>query len=298
MKAGGVPVGERKIQDNLLKEIVEGVDVFAFLSVQDLLSHIYNEMKKAMPRYSYRAFSRELGFGESNYLHLICTHKRQLSPRSAQQVVAHLGLHNERRTWFLSLVAHTAARDNAQRTAGFQKAYEARQKTIENELTRDEMEFFDKWYHPVIREIVGRSEFSPEPRWIAANVRPKITPEQAKNSLELLLRLGYIEATEEGSFRQTHSHIRVPAGANSLAIHKYHQEMLQLAQRSLSEVDSYERDLSALTVLLSKDQIADVKEILKEARKKIVSLSEQRTAESEVYQMNMQLFPVTGSGRQ
>ena len=90
---------ERKNTTKGVKEIVEEIDVFAFLSVQHLLSHIYEELKKHLPRYSYRSFSADLGFGETNYLHLICTHKRQLSLRSAQQVASHLGLHAERRTY-------------------------------------------------------------------------------------------------------------------------------------------------------------------------------------------------------
>ncbi|MFZ9519647.1 MAG: TIGR02147 family protein [Silvanigrellaceae bacterium] len=288
---------ERKPKTKSLKEIVDEIDVFAFLSVQDLLSHAYEELKKQLPRYSYRAFSRDLGFGETNYLHLICTHKRQLSLRSAQQVASHLGLHNERRTWFLSLVEHTAGRHNAQRAEGIKKAFEVRQKTLGNDLTRDEMEFFGRWFHPVVRELIARSDFSPDPKWICQRVRPRITPDQAKQSLELQIRLGYVEVVQDNQHRLTHSHIRVPEGVNNLAIHKYHQEMLQLSERSLSEVDAAERDLSALTVKLSAEQIPEIKNILREARRKIVALSDTNTADADIFQLNMQLFPVTGNGK-
>ena len=288
---------ERKNTTKGVKEIVEEIDVFAFLSVQHLLSHIYEELKKQLPRYSYRSFSADLGFGETNYLHLICTHKRQLSLRSAQQVASHLGLHAERRTWFLSLVEHTAGRHNAQRAEGIKKAFEVRQKTLGNDLTRDEMEFFGKWYHPVVRELVARADFSPDPKWICQRVRPKITPDQAKQSLELQIRLGYVEVTQGLKYKLTHTHIRVPEGVNNLAIHKYHQEMLQLSERSLSEVDAAERDLSALTVKLNAEQIAEVKKILREARRKIAELGETNGTEENIFQLNMQLFPVTGNGK-
>jgi uncharacterized protein (TIGR02147 family) len=290
---------ERKIPEKSFKEIVDSVDVFSFMSVQDLLSHIYNELKKHLPRYSYRSFSSDLGFGETNYLHLICTQKRQLSVRSAQQVVSRLGLHAERRTWFLSLVEHTAGRHTAQRAEGIRKAYKARQRTIDNTLTRDEMEFFGSWYHPVIRELVGRKDFSAEPRWICQRLRPKITLEQARQSIELLLRLGTIELRDDGTYQITDTHIHVPEGVNHLTIHKYHQEMLHLSERSLSEVDASERDLSAVTVLLSKSQVAEVKALLRETRKKILALSEksEHAEDKQIYQMNMQLFPVTGQGR-
>jgi len=287
-------MGEKRIQENLLKELVASIDVFSFLSVQELLQHIYAELKKRLPRYSYRAFSHDLGFGETNYLHLICTQKRPLSMRSAQQVVNHLGLHAERRTWFLSLVAHNGARDVATRTEGINKAFEVRQRCIENDLTRDEMEFFGKWYHPVVRELVGREDFKPEPRWIAAQLRPRITAEQSKLSLELLLRLGYVECGEDGTWRLTYAHIRVPEGANHLAVHKYHQEMLSLSELSLSEVDKSERDLSALTVMLNAQQIPEVKQLLRETRRRIVELSEKAGTDQEIFQLNMQLFPVTG----
>ncbi len=286
-------MGERKIQDNLLKDVVAQVDVFTYMSVQDFLKTIYNELKTRLPRYSYRAFAADLGFGETNYLHLICTHKRQLSPRSAQQVVHHLGLQAERRQWFLSLVEHNGARSVERRTAGIRRAFEIRQKTLQNDLTRDEMEFFSKWYHPVVRELAGKKNFSSDPHWISAHVRPRITPEQAKNSVELLLRLGYLTQSDDSKLSMTHSTIRVPEGASHLSIHSYHQEMLQLSARSLSEIEPEERDISALTVSLSAEQIVHVKKMMRDLRESIIQMGEENIDKYEIYQLNMQLFPLT-----
>jgi uncharacterized protein (TIGR02147 family) len=283
-----------------IKEIVEQCDVFGFMSVQELLAHIYSERKKETKPYSYRMFSSELGFGESNYMHLICTQRRQLSLRSAHTVASRLGLHGERRTWFLSLVEHTAGRDQAQRSEGIEKAYAARRKTLASELSRDEMEFFGKWYHSVIRELAASEEFSPDPKWICQQLRPRITVEQAKHSLELQLRLGYLQFDENlQRVIIPQSHIRVPEGVTNLAIHKFHQEMLQLSERSLSEIEAYERDLSAVTLHLNGEQINAVKEILREARKKIVALSEGLNCSdgAAVFQLNMQLFPVSEFSR-
>ena len=290
----------KSLGQKTIKEIVEQCDVFGFLSVQELLAYIYSERKKQTKPYSYRIFSSELGFGESNYMHLICTQRRQLSLRSAHLVASRLGLHGERRTWFLSLVEHTAGRDQAQRSEGIEKAYEARRKTLTSELSRDEMEFFGKWYHSVIRELASHDEFSSDPKWICQQLRPRITMEQAKQSIELQLRLGYLQYDE--SLQRIiipQSHIRVPEGVTNLAIHKFHQEMLQLSERSLSEIEVHERDLSAVTLQLNAEHIPAIKEILREARKKIVALSETtRGSESAaVFQLNMQLFPVSEFSR-
>lgn len=290
----------KSLGQKTIKEIVEQCDVFGFLSVQELLAYIYSERKKQTKPYSYRIFSSELGFGESNYMHLICTQRRHLSLRSAHLVASRLGLHGERRTWFLSLVEHTAGRDQAQRSEGIEKAYEARRKTLTSELSRDEMEFFGKWYHSVIRELASHDEFSSDPKWICQQLRPRITMEQAKQSIELQLRLGYLQYDE--SLQRIiipQSHIRVPEGVTNLAIHKFHQEMLQLSERSLSEIEVHERDLSAVTLQLNAEHIPAIKEILREARKKIVALGENldRSDRAAVFQLNMQLFPVSEFNR-
>lgn len=167
------------------------------------------------------------------------------------------------------------------------------QRTITNDLTRDEMEFFGSGYHPVIRELIATHPISTDPRWIANKVRPKITVEQAKTSIELLLRLGYIECDQDNRMIATKTHIRTLEGANHLSVHKYHQEMLQLSARSLSEVEFVERDLSALTANLSLSQIPRVKQTLKDLRKQIIELSEESPQEANVHQLNIQLFPVT-----
>lgn len=290
----------KTLNPRTIKEIVAACDIFGFMSVQEFLAHVYFQRKSEVKPYSYRIFSSELGFGESNYMHLICTQKRQLSLRSAQLVANRLGLHGERRNWFLSLVEHTAGRDQAQRSEGIEKAFEARRKTLTNELTRDEMEFFGKWYHSVIRELVSRPDFLSDPKWICQQLRPRITPEQAKHSVDLQLRLGYLALDESGTkIVLPQTHIRVPEGITHLAIHKYHQEMLQLSERSLSEIESHERDLSAVTLQLSAEQLPVIKEILREARRKIVALSEssRESSESAVFQFNMQLFPVSELSR-
>jgi uncharacterized protein (TIGR02147 family) len=159
------------------------------------------------------------------------------------------------------------------------------------------MEFFGRWYHPVVRELVARADFIPDPKWVCQKLRPKITPEQARQSLELQVRLGYVQVSQDNKYSLSHSHIRVPEGLNNLAVHKFHQEMLQLSERSLTEADAGERDLSALTVRLTKEQMTEVKKMLREVRRKISELSDLNSAEENIFQMNIQLFPVTENSK-
>ena len=77
-----------------------------------------------------------------------------------------------------------------------------------------------------------------------------------------------------------------------MAIASYHRQMLKLAMDSLDEVAAEERDISAVTLMASPALVTQFKDELAALRKKLLALSAQEVAATEVVQLNLQLFPV------
>ena len=58
-----------------------------------------------------------------------------------------------------------------------------------NQIDQDTFKLYNEWYHVAVREMVNLKNFDESPKWLAANVFPRITEKQASDALELLLTL-------------------------------------------------------------------------------------------------------------
>ena len=56
-----------------------------------------------------------------------------------------------------------------------------------------EAAYHSSWYIPAIRELAGRADFRPEPKWIAARLCPPIRAAEAEKALGILPRVETME---------------------------------------------------------------------------------------------------------
>jgi len=79
-----------------------------------------------------------------------------------------------------------------------------------------------------------------------------------------------------------------------MAVRKHHENMGNLAVGALEAVSKEERDISGITMGLSKEGFEAVKAELANFRRKIKEIAEQSESEKEsVYRINLQLFPLS-----
>ena len=79
----------------------------------------------------------------------------------------------------------------------------------------------------------------------------------------------------------------------SLAIGNYHRQMLQRASESIELVDRSYRDISALTVCINRLTVAELKERIHGFRETMLNRCDRDQEPEAVYQLNIQLFPLT-----
>lgn len=274
----------------LLKKLVTE-HLFAALSDPvDFLSQLYADAKKQSSNYSYRQFSQDLGFGFTNYLHLILSKKRKLSGKAALRIARELDLRGPQKKQFLGMVKYALSRTQSAREGALSEILDARSQQLASPLDRGQIEYLSQWYHPVIREILSMQTSIHTPEWIATHIFPPLEVEIVRDSLKLLERIGYI-AKERNRYVLKDVHVRTPAEIEGMAIVKYHYEMITRAKESLTQVHAFERDISAMTVPMSTADVSEVKMLVQEFQKSILSISEKSQSADRVYQINIQLFP-------
>jgi uncharacterized protein (TIGR02147 family) len=279
----------------LIIAVASRVSVSRFLDYREYLQAVYEAIKQEVGKYSYLNFSDDLGFSRTNVLHLIIKGRRPLTSKAAVRIADVLQLQGKERKYFEDLVAYHNSRDSVQRELLFQELLELKTKEVkaEDDLLA-QLEFFTEWYHSAIYELSFTDGFTADPKQLASMLTPRIRPEQARKSLDLLERLGLMSRDQEtGTYKPTHTRISTGDEIASLAITRYHQKMIDLGKESLTSIRPQARDVSSVSIAIPSSLLPEVKKEISLFRKKLLNMAEQASNADVVYQTNIQLFPLS-----
>jgi uncharacterized protein (TIGR02147 family) len=279
-----------------LQQAAAELDILQYFSVRRFCADLYARVKERAGSYSYRNYALDLGYGATNFMHLVCTGKRHLSPQTGRGVAEKLGLAGERKRFFLTLLRFELARTPSDRTALLDELASIIAQALPTKLSQDQFAYFSNWPCVIIREMASRSDFVADAHWIARQMVPSITTERAQECLDILVRIGFLAPSpaHNGQLRPTETHIRTPAEARSAALFRFHHQMIEHGRTSMSRVDGWRRDISGVTVRLDNDTMQRIKSEIQDFRARILKISEESSpAGKQIYQMNIQFFPFT-----
>ncbi len=276
-------------------ERVASVNVFEFLDYRAFLRAYYTAEKARRPAFSHRFFSRQAGLKSPNFLKLVMDGERNLGSETVPKFVHAIGLTGEAASFFSDLVVFNQADTVAEKNRAFERISSSRRFRSAKRIEGDLFRYLSHWYYPAIRELAARSEFQENAKWIASQLRPKISPADAQSALNLLLSLGLLVRDEksgkimrgEPTLTTDHQTVR------SLAVTNFHRQMLERASDSIENVKPIHRDLAALTVCVSAETAAVVKERIHRFREELTQICDADTAGNVVYQLNVQWFPLS-----
>lgn len=270
-------------------------DIFTYLSYREYLGDYYDAAKANTRAFSYRYFSRKAGYASPNFLKLVIDGSRNLSAESVEKFTTALKLDRDETRFFSNLVALEQAETDADRNHAYEKVAASRTYRGARRIDHGFFDYLSHWYNPAIREMVLRPDFVEDPAWIAAKLLPPIRPIQAEKALALLLDLGLLIRDEEGDLSHGDAAITTGHEVRSLAIGNYHRQMLERAGESIELVERELRDISALTVVVSDETVAELKTRIHTFRERLLDLSMRDPNPENVYQLCIQLFPLTRS---
>lgn len=275
-----------------VKELASDLRVTDYLSYRDYLGDLYNELKKGDGGYSYARFAEDLGFSATNVIWLVITGRRKLTKTTAARIVTALGLKNHERRFFLALVRHNNARSHDERERIFAEMVEIKRQGLASDASRNILEYYSEWYHPVLREMTALPDFSLDPAWVNGRMFEPLLPRQIERSFELLQSLGLVKRDGD---RYVHSgnQVRMTDDVSAVAGTRYHQKMLEMAKQSLTRTPAKERDYNALTVCVSRDVAMKIRDLMHALCRQIMDMEAQSDETGEIYQANVMLFPLT-----
>jgi uncharacterized protein (TIGR02147 family) len=281
---------------NAFKEVSQHIKPSQYLDYAAFLEDVFQWVKHRCKGYSYILFADDLGFSKTNVVHLMIRGKRRLSIKGAERIIESLHIKSTERMYFETLVRYQNARLPSDREALFARLMDLKSKSLSSTLEQSQLEYYSEWFHPVIRELVGMPGFNPDPHWIVKHIEPRVLPEQARKSLALLEELKLINKNEDSqNYELTQQNISTGDEIASHAVVRYHQRTIEIGRESVMNFDHTERNVSAVTVSISKDVFDKIADEISIFRKKIMEIAEQSDDPDRVYQLNIQFFPFTKS---
>ena len=118
--------------------------------------------------------------------------------------------------------------------------------------------FYQKWYHSAIHALLSIYEFRGSYRELASIMTPSITAKQARESIQLLTKIGLVRRDEDGVYRPTDAFVTSGERWQSIAIQNFQKETITLSAQSLDLHPKELRDISTVTVALSRKDLPEI----------------------------------------
>lgn len=265
-------------------------NIYNFLDYREFLKDRYRQLKETDPAFSFRYFSKQAGFGSPNYLKLVMDGKRNLSDDAIGKFAKGLRLDSHETEYFRFMVGYNQCDDTFRRQVYEAKLHYLRELFKVKELIPEHYDYYHDWYHAAIREMVKKGGVRNNPGAIAQSLVPPISEEQARGSVVLLKKLNFVKERADGVLEAVET-ASDGAGAE-LAQKIYHEQMAELAAKSLYTQGPDTQEFESVTVSLPPEKVAELKSKIRELVAEVVRSHGTGTGET-VYQLNVQLFALT-----
>lgn len=265
--------------------------LYEYLDYREFLRDYYEDRKSGNFFFSYQFMGQKVGMDPS-YLAKILSGQRHIPTKKISLFSELCELSGKRAEYFETLVYFCRAKSDKESKLHYENLIKLR--AVKGyTLTSAQYKFYSKWHYTAIRAILGLRNYTDEYEDIAKNLDPPLRPEQVRQAITFMLRNGLIKKNEDHVLKPTNKHISSGPQADKVAIRNFQKEMMHMAERSLEEHPKEIRDISTLTIAVKKECIPDIQNIIAECREAIRQRIDLDKDPDSIYQLNLQLFPLT-----
>jgi len=272
------------------KQVIESL--FEYDDYRIFMQDYFVAKKREKSSFSQRYFARKVGFNAHNFCTLVILGKRNLSMDSIQKIIKGIGLKGKTATYFENLVYLNQATTLEDKDYYFKRLKQTGKKTEFYQVHKDQFFFYEKWYYPVIRELLTMRDWNGNFAALAKAVRPSISAVEAREAVELLESTGLVKKDATGVYSLTDAFV-TSAQVPEFIKKKARRDVLLRGIDTIDTIEPHEKYAAYSTVTMSKGLFVEVRGILDETRQKILSLVAEDGAADEVYEVVFQVFPVS-----
>lgn len=265
--------------------------LFEYDNYRDFLKDYFEEEKRLRPSFSQRGFALKAGFKSSGFCSLILGGSRKLGDAAIPKLVDALGLVGAAAEFFDALVRYNQAETLEARGAWLALLKRLRLESGKARITADQFLFWEEWYHVAVRELAVHSDWGGDYTRLASLLRPRITPEAAKRSVEKLEAVGLLIRDPEGGWKQADPVVS-GEGTPPALLREFKREMALRAVEAMDSLPPSKRHFSTSTFSVSRETYRLLCDRIDALRAEILRIATEEQAEV-VLQANFQVFPLS-----
>jgi uncharacterized protein (TIGR02147 family) len=286
---------------------MEFPELSQFVDYRKYLEAFYQaKLKESRGRlrpYSYSDFSAAADIKSPNYLKLIIEGKRNLSRDMCKKFSKALKHGRSQSKEFSLLVDYCQEKDPLQRTKNLKELseYRAKKSIRSGAINQETWDQVSNWLVWVLYAMADQKDVRFTPRDLRELLRGQVNEAQIQQALDKLLKAKDIEIDPE-TFEAKRTGLTM-SGLDDVPpelVRKIQSELIYLGLESLHKNSAQEREVSGFTLAMTEKEFEWVRFELRKLRKQIqkeISMKREQSPGERVYQVNIQLFPVTDSAQ-
>jgi uncharacterized protein (TIGR02147 family) len=267
--------------------------IYEYIDYRKYLSDYYQNKKENSQYFSYRYFAQKIGVNSPSFLKYVIEGKRNLTRQMAERFCKALGLFSKEKFYFHNLILFNQSKTLAEKQQFYSALRSMQGGVKESVLNADKVNYFANWYTPIIRELICLYNFKDDYRLIATTLSPPIEPIEAKNAIELLIRLNLVEKLKDGEYKQTSSAVIADKSATSLVVRSFTRTMIEHSKLALDTFDTRHRHISGITMGISPEAYDVLTSEIEAFKDRVKDIVNRDTNGNRIYQINLSLFPVS-----
>jgi uncharacterized protein (TIGR02147 family) len=267
------------------------VDIYNFFDYREYLQAVYTLKKEHEKGFSHRTFSNEAGISSPNYLFRVLKGERTLGMEYIEKFCKALELTRNESVYFTTLVQFNTESEIHKKETYLRTLLSLRYRRGVHRMGDKKLQFFSKWYYPIIRELAAVVDFKDDYNLLARSCLPRITSQQAVNAVAYLLKAGFLQKNTDGDYIRTVPVISSGDEVKSVVLRNYHRQTLTQSIEALDTVGLENRDISSLTLSVSRKTFQAMKKELQDFRKRLLFMAKEDTNPEMVCLAGFQLLP-------
>jgi uncharacterized protein (TIGR02147 family) len=250
--------------------------VFAYLDYRAFLTDWFKARKEAEPTYSYARFALDGGCSKAALANVIGGSR---APRSQtlDAFARAMSLQPTERLYLGHLVDLATAATQERRREVMERILATERfgqmRLAESEPDDAVAQYLEGWWIPAIRELAALPGFREDPEWLASQMVPPISTEQAQNALQTLIELEFLVRTNDGLVQREIS-FRTEPLAIQAAIANYNRVVLPSLLGTLDTSRSDEQHLLCATLTFDESVINEAKAKLNATMSQLVTMAD------------------------
>jgi uncharacterized protein (TIGR02147 family) len=265
--------------------------VFSYSDYRKFIADYFTWRKQNDKNYSYAFFAEKAGFRSRSFILKVLSGEKALSGASIPRVAKALELQKKERDYFKALVIFNNEKSLLKKNQFFENLQSTHQTNKAVLLRSDQFEYFNKWYLAVLREVAVFADFNNDFKKLGVMVDPPISAKEAKQGVELLLRLNLLKV-QDGKYVQTNAAVTTGDEVQSIAVANFQRALSDLSKRAITRMGN-RQEISTLTFGTNDEGFKEIQAEIRAFRKKLIAIIERQKPLDRVYHVNMQLFPLT-----